>query len=66
MQLVGFGLWQSSYIKAVALLDIHDGKIIFVKAHRFILVSQLTGEDDKDRLSWSYSVMTLDLLMHMN
>ena len=59
MQLVGFGLWQSSYIKAVALLDNHDGKIIFVKAHRFILVSQLTGEDDKDRLTWERGAIQL-------
>ena len=53
LQSVGFQVRESSYEKAFALLDDHyygceDN--IFVKTEKFVLVSQLAGEDDRDYL----------------
>ena len=43
---------ESSYEKAFALLDDDHGKEenIFVKTEKFVSVSQLAGEDDRDYL----------------
>ena len=48
---------ESSYEKAFASLDDHYGseENIFVKTEKFVLVSQLAGEDDRDylvRVEW--------------
>ena len=52
LQSVGFNMRESSYEKAFALLDDHYGrkKNIFVKTDKFVSVSQLAGEDDRDYL----------------
>ena len=52
LQSVGFNMRESSYDKAFASLDDHYGseENIFVKTEKFVLVSQLAGEDDRDYL----------------
>ena len=52
LQSVGFNIRESSYEKAFALLDDHYGRKenIFGKTNKFVSVSQLAGEDDREYL----------------
>ena len=52
LQSVGFNRRQSSFEKAFVLLDDYYGRRenIFVKTEKFVSVSQLAGEDDRDYL----------------
>ena len=52
LQSVGFNMRESSYEKAFTSLDDPYGseENIFVKTEKFVLVSQLAGEDDRDYL----------------
>ena len=49
---VGFNMRESSYEKAFALLDDHYGREVnnCVKREKFVSVSQLAGEDNRDYL----------------
>ena len=50
LQSVGFNMRQRGYENAFALLDDRYGKKNFVKTEKFVLVSQLAREDDRDCL----------------
>ena len=66
LQSVGFSKRQSSYEKAFALLDDDHGKEenIFVKTEKFVSVSQLAGEDDRDYLVRAVVMLVLTMQMH--